>query len=148
MKHTLAHPKPKKISVKAMKKKAWDVFSKYIRLKEVMPNGNTPCFTCGFAYPWKSMQAGHWLSGHHNSVMFDERNVHSQCIRCNIFLHGNLVEYTYEMQRLYSPVILEELKTRNHNATPMKAYEYKELYEEYTEKLQGMDTREQLKNKY
>lgn len=40
------------------------------------------------------MNAGHFYSAGQNSITrFDEDNVHGQCIRCNMHLHGNLAEY-------------------------------------------------------
>lgn len=40
------------------------------------------------------MNAGHYKSaGHNGSIRFNEDNVHGQCVRCNLHLHGNEVNY-------------------------------------------------------
>jgi len=48
------------------------------------------CISCGGVIE----NAGHYLSaGNHSGLRFDEKNVFGQCIRCNKWLHGNLIEY-------------------------------------------------------
>lgn len=40
------------------------------------------------------MNAGHYKSaGHNGAIRFNEDNVHGQCVRCNMHLHGNEVKY-------------------------------------------------------
>jgi len=40
------------------------------------------------------MNAGHFYNvGHYPGLRFDEDNCHGQCVQCNKFLHGNLIEY-------------------------------------------------------
>lgn len=40
------------------------------------------------------MNAGHFFSaGHHTALKFHEDNVHGQCIKCNLYDHGNLLGY-------------------------------------------------------
>jgi len=48
-----------------------------------------PCISC--KAPWEPMfQAGHWLSrGARPELRFDLDNIHGQCCRCNLHLHGN-----------------------------------------------------------
>ena len=59
-------------------------FNKYIRQRDKR------CISCNAP----TENAGHYFSaGNHASLRFDERNVHGQCIRCNKWLHGNLIEY-------------------------------------------------------
>jgi len=139
MKRKLKFAKEKKVSISKLKKRAWRLFSEYIRRKDVMKNGNTACFTCGFAYPWKSMQAGHWLPGRHNAVLFDERNVHPQCVKCNIFLKGNLIEYTYHMQEVYSPLVLSELRMKNYGLKQFRTVELESLIDIYKRKLSELE---------
>ena len=79
----------KKQTVSTMKKKAWAVFSKWIRNRD----GNR-CFTCGKVGEGSGMHAGHYIPRSLSSYLyFDERNVHAQCFRCNIHLFGNADEY-------------------------------------------------------
>ena len=68
-----------KKSLSKIKKKVWQEFSKYIRLRDSDSNGNCSCITCGVVKPYKEMQAGHLLDGRTNSILFDEEIVYSQC---------------------------------------------------------------------
>ncbi len=68
--------------------KATFYFNRYIRERDA----KVGCISCG-SYSGV-MHAGHFFSaGHHAAVRFDERNVNKQCLRCNNFLHGNLLPY-------------------------------------------------------
>lgn len=81
----------------------------------------------------KKMDAGHFIQGRHNSVLFDERNVHAQCQRCNRFLHGNLVPYYEYMLSRYGAKIIEELKTNDSILKKFTREELMEMKKEFTE---------------
>jgi len=67
-------------------KKAQIIFNKWIRERD-KDNG---CISCGA----EVQHAGHYYSqGHHSALRFNEMNVNGQCLRCNNFLHGNLINY-------------------------------------------------------
>ena len=69
-----------------LKKKAQDVFNKWIRERDK----DSGCISCN----GDTQQAGHYFSsGHYSSLTFSELNVNGQCVRCNMFLHGNLIQY-------------------------------------------------------
>lgn len=62
-------------------------FNEYIRNRDE----GKPCISCGRYY---ELQAGHYYSaGHYPELRFDENNVHGQCVHCNMYLSGNLIEY-------------------------------------------------------
>jgi len=48
------------------------------------------CYTCGVQKEISEMQAGH---RHHGKLSLDERNIHCQCVKCNMYLSGNLGAY-------------------------------------------------------
>jgi len=53
-----------------------------------------PCISCG--KPWQlGFQAGHYRSvGSAAHLRFDaDRNLMGQCVKCNMHLHGNLINY-------------------------------------------------------
>jgi hypothetical protein len=81
-------------SYRYLRKIAWDIFSKFIRIKGSDENGMTECYTCGEKLHWKKLQAGHF---HHSKLDFDERNIHKQCVRCNKWLSGNLAIYATKL---------------------------------------------------
>jgi hypothetical protein len=57
------------------------------------------CISCGGA----GSQAGHYIKKSICNLIYQykEKNVHSQCIRCNVYLHGNPVEYRKFMVKTY-----------------------------------------------
>jgi hypothetical protein len=102
----------KKKSLKTIKKKAWTVFSEYIRKKYATKDGYVDCVTCNRVLPWNQMQAGHFIDGRNNTVLFCETGVHPQCMRCNIFLKGNKIEYYKFMQKNFGEEMIDELRFR------------------------------------
>ena len=58
------------------------VFSKYIRLRDAMPNGLCKCISCGRLKPIKEVDAGHYFSRVHMATRFDPFNVHGECKYC------------------------------------------------------------------
>jgi len=104
---------PRKTSTKGLKKKAWSVFSEYIRKRGADENGYTYCCSCGQRSHWRNLQAGHYYHGHSKQSFFDEINVHGQCVKCNHYLSGNLIEYTRFMQDKYTKEQLENLRLRS-----------------------------------
>lgn len=97
--------KPTKTTLSKEKKKTWDAFSKMVRVRDE----GFGCCTCGKWYPWKTMQAGHFIPGRHNAVLFDERNVHGQCYICNIVHKGQGPKYYQFMLRRYGQAVIDEL---------------------------------------
>jgi hypothetical protein len=70
-------------------KEAQAVFNAWIRERDK----NLPCISC------KCSNAGQWHAGHYLSVgarpelRFDPLNVHKQCVHCNLYMSGNLINY-------------------------------------------------------
>lgn len=54
------------------------------------------------------MQAGHFLPGRSDAVLFDDRGVNAQCYRCNILLQGAWPAYYRKMQEMYGQDWIEE----------------------------------------
>jgi len=80
-----------KVTIKSAKKRAWDWFSKMVRLQECDDQGYCTCYTCGKRAFWKGgdMQAGHGIGSRRNSILFERDLVKSQCYRCNVPMGGN-----------------------------------------------------------
>jgi len=132
----------KKTTVSKEKKKAWDLFSIYIRLRDCKRTTRgfeyAYCVTCGETYHFKQLQGGHFLPGRHNSVLFDERNCHAQCHGCNMFKQGNTVKYFRFMQKEYGDKIIEELERLDRETKQFKIYELLELQDEFKKKIEGL----------
>ncbi len=66
-------------------------FHKFIRNRDK----DKPCISCG---KYTTLQAGHYHSAGKNPVVrFNEDNVHGQCLSCNYFKSGDLINYTYNL---------------------------------------------------
>lgn len=90
-------PKKKVYSLKKVKAKAWTAFSLYIRTRDCLKATGTPnlgiCVTCGKQCDIKQLQAGHFIGGRTNSVLFVEDNCFAQCLteESNLTANGESV---------------------------------------------------------
>jgi hypothetical protein len=74
-------------SIPKLTEQAQKVFNAWIRRRDQ----DKSCISCATGQP---EQAGHYLSaGHHGHLRFNEMNVNGQCVRCNLHLHGNGINY-------------------------------------------------------
>jgi 5-methylcytosine-specific restriction endonuclease McrA len=125
----------KKKKVSTSRKKAWEWFSRYIRLRDTLERGSgqyVKCCTCDTVKHWKEMQAGHFIpQAQGNAVRFDERNVHAQCYRCNMNLGGNGPEYYPFMVELYGEEIINELKLLSKTTVKFTASELDDIAADY-----------------
>jgi hypothetical protein len=134
--------KVSKKPTKALKKKVWDMFSIYIRLRDCLKTTGSKeygeCITCDKNLPFKELQAGHFIAGRHNGNLFSERGVHAQCRSCNIIKHGNQLEYRRAVVELYGEGADLELEEE---ARQTKRYSYQDLEEllkHYTEEVKKL----------
>ena len=98
----------KKIDLPKLKKKAQETFNAWIRDRDK----DSGCISCGA----KIDHAGHYFSaGHYSALTFDEMNVHGQCLRCNNFLHGNLISYRMGLVERYGDNAVYELEKQSRN---------------------------------
>lgn len=139
----LKFAKEKKLPLNKLRAKAWATFSIYIRLRDCdkyQKNGMfAPCFTCDSLFHFKELQAGHFIAGRTNAILFDEEGVHAQCMRCNIFLSGNPTEYWEKMLELYGKDKCLEISNRRHNTKKYTAKDYEELIEKYKLKIKEFE---------
>lgn len=138
MKNKLGIPKPKKSEKGKYKKKAWSVFSRYIRMKAQDADGYVKCYTCQTKKPWKDMDAGHGIGGRSNAVLFDERLVKPQCKGCNIFGGG---QYRIFTRKLIDELGLDEYDQMVKNSTtflPLKENDFKDIYEKYKKEMEEL----------
>lgn len=79
-------------------KEAQKAFNQYIRERD----RKKPCVSCG-ALQGVVVRGGNFDSGHYRSrgaaphLAFHTHNCHAQCVKCNRFLNGNIVEYRKEL---------------------------------------------------
>ena len=101
---------------KIAKRKAWDAFSRFIRLRDALKTTGTTtillCYTCDKEYPAFGLgcaQAGHFIEGRGNLVLFDERQVHGQCYNCNVNLKGRWSVYLRKMRLEHGVDLVETM---------------------------------------
>ena len=132
-----------------LKKLAWKTFSEYIRTRDCLKTTKSRdwgvCITCGKTFPFKKLQAGHFIPGRHNANLFSERFVNAQCWQCNApaFLggkNGNALAYRKAMIRMYGENA-EELAEKEANQTiQYKDCDYKEIRKKFKQKLEQLLT--------
>uniref|UniRef100_A0A6M3IFF5 Putative lambda recombination protein n=1 Tax=viral metagenome TaxID=1070528 RepID=A0A6M3IFF5_9ZZZZ len=132
--------KKRKKSPKAkLKKKTWDMFSKYIRMKHANENGYVKCITCGVIKHWREMQASHYIDGRHNAVLFEEDLVHPSCYACNCILHGNKSEYAAFMYKTYGEERVDELRRLSNYSIKYSISDLELLYEKFSKKVEELE---------
>lgn len=110
------------------------IFSKYIRLRDADKNGYCTCCTCSRKFHWKEIQAGHFMSRKHYSTRWDERNVHSQCPRCNIFSQGEQYKYSIFL----GDTVSNELYLKSKEVTKFTSLELQEMIDHYTAEVKRL----------
>jgi len=125
---------PKKLSRSKLVKKLDTVFSKYIRISSADKSGYCTCVTCGVVKHWKEIQAGHFMSRKHYSTRWDERNVKSQCIGCNMFKQGEQYKYSLFLGKDEAEVLY--LKSKE--TVKFTNYELEEMIKNYSDKLKSI----------
>jgi hypothetical protein len=72
------------------------VFNTYIRKRDE----GKPCISCDKVLKPNDINAGHFYSlGAYPNLRFNELNVHNQCIECNLYKHGNVLEYSLRLPK-------------------------------------------------
>ncbi len=106
------------------------IFNKWIRTRD----RDRGCISCSTG---QVEHAGHYFSmGHHKAYCFNEMNTNGQCLRCNNFLHGNLINYRKGLVHRYGEeklLMLENAadlrKVKKWSEFELKAL--RELYKQY-----------------
>ena len=130
----------KKKTISKLKKDAWDAFSKYIRARDcLLTQGSLDygsCITCGRVYPFKELQAGHFVDSRTKPVLFNEDLVHAQCFGCNIKKKGNKDSYTPKMIEIFGiPATVEFLELRHNKDKTWRREELEEILALYQRKF-------------
>lgn len=118
----------RKRSMKALKREADKVFSRFIRHRDTNTEGFGHCVTCNAYAP---LQCGHFVKRQHLAVRFDEMNCNGQCVRCNKWLHGNDGEYAAWIVRHHGDFNLNRLLAAKHQTVKMTRADYEALIERY-----------------
>lgn len=118
------------------------VFQKWVRLRDI----ELDCISCGTQNP-KLWHGGHFKKAEiYSGLIFDERNVHKQCSRCNVFLNGNEGEYRIGLVNRYGKEYVEQLEAdsvikRNYKYTKQELTDIKNFYSEKIKAIERTNNR-------
>jgi len=111
-------------------------FQKWVRLRDEALS----CISCGTDKA-KSWHGSHFYSANlYSGLIFDERNVHKSCDYCNVFLHGNLLEYRKGLIARYGLEYVEQLESISNESRVYK-YTKEELIQikkKYDDKIKSL----------
>ena len=134
MKKSPLRKKSRKLTIPRLRDKVWAVFSLFIRSKGSV-DGFNRCVTCGVTLPITELHAGHFIHGKNKATYLEEDNVHPQCVKCNLYLSGNLLEYYPFMENEYGTIRIEELKIAHKKEHIWKRQDLEDKYVYYKEKV-------------
>lgn len=110
------------------------VFNTFIRVRDK----GKDCISCDSKLDDK-YHAGHYLStGAYPNLRFEETNVHGQCIRCNMHLHGALIPYTEKLPKRIGLDAYYELLEKRKQEKKYTIPEIKELIKLYRDKTKAL----------
>lgn len=122
-------------TVQELMKAAQVVFNKFIRIRDK----DKPCISCGSKLENK-FDAGHYFSsGGHKAVTFDEDNVHGQCVACNQWKHGNLIQYQIGIEQRIGGERLIKLHEKAHQSVKYTRDELRNLIATYKQKIKNLE---------
>lgn len=105
--------KKKLMPLPTLLKKAQTTFNQFVRNRD----RHLGCISCNNGVE----HAGHYFSqGHYSALRFDELNVNGQCVKCNMFLSGNLIWYRKGLVDRYGSSVVEELERRANDVRTYK----------------------------
>jgi hypothetical protein len=132
----------KTYTIGQMKKKAWKVFSEYIRLRDCIASTKKPdlgiCITCNGVFPYTQLQAGHLLDGRIGMNFLDERGVFAQCMICNVWKHGNKEVYIPWFLDHFGKKLFDELTKLKRTPCKWKQTEYEQFIIETKNKIKTL----------
>lgn len=121
-----------------MKSKAWDEFSRFIRIRGCLKATGLAfvgvCITCERKFHIRYLQAGHCFPGRRNAVLLDERLVNPQCRYCNEYKHGEREKYEAAMIKKYGKVKFEKMKIESKKIIHDCDMDFESLAKKYTKK--------------
>jgi hypothetical protein len=130
--------KPRKKSLKVLRKKAWDACSIYVRQFYADSNGMVKCYTCQTVKPITEIQAGHAIGGRSNAVLFDTEIIRPQCVHCNVFMRGQYPIFTLKLIKEHSAEWFERKLNDSRQIIKMYREDYEQLIADFTLKTQQL----------
>jgi len=135
--------KRKDTTITTLKKRLWKIFSIYIRMRDCLETTGTVdhglCCTCKQDYPIGKLQAGHFIPGREDSILFDPACVHAQCYRCNVQRSGEWVKYFRFMEKKYDREFIFNLMEKSEAKCKITPEWIETTAAYYLEKIEEME---------
>ena len=124
----------------------WPTFSRYIRIRDCLATTGTVthgiCCTCGKRKRVSGqgqLQAGHFIPGRYDVILFDEKQVHAQCYRCNMKLQGMWHKYyLFMMNKGYSHEDIQDMIERSEDTVKFVPEWFEQTKEYYEQEIAQM----------
>lgn len=126
--------------ISKLKKELDKYFSQYIRLRYATDLGISTCYTCGKQDHYKRLQAGHFQSRKHTATRWHEYNVQVQCVKCNMFDHGQQWEFGNKLDAQYGKGTSHDLFVLSKTTMKMSRSDYEQeirYYKTHVENLKN-----------
>ena len=123
---------------KKLSKKLDVIFSKYIRWYYADANGYVECYTCGITKPVKEMQCGHFQSRRHYATRWHTDNCKPQCVKCNMFMQGNIWVYGNKLKAEIGDVKFNKLIQLSNSTVKYTQQDYLNMLEYYKKELNNL----------
>ena len=124
------------------RKIAWKWFSLYRRTVSALETMNSiefgRCITCGRIIPVAGNDAGHFIAGRNDAILFEEHACHLQCVECNQMRGGEPEKYREALIDKYGIEEVERLEGLRHSLRKYSAEELRDIADIYRKKYQKL----------
>ena len=110
----------------------------YVRLRDADKSGYASCCSCGVRQHYKKMNGGHYVSRAFKATILNDKNVHAQCVRCNVI--DNLPGYTLFMESTYGEGFHTEMMAAAREHKTWTREELVELRVELRKKIKQLES--------
>lgn len=119
-----------------LKARADKYFSRYIRLRDMIP-GTTlfRCISCGKIYTISKADCGHYINRSHMATRYSEINCNAQCRFCNRFDEGNMSGYRIGLMKKHGKRAVMLLESMKNQTNKISEFEYEAMIQHYKERI-------------
>lgn len=116
-----------------------EIFSKYIRLRDMMSGRVFRCVSCGRVLPIEQADCGHYINRKHMATRFSEVNCNAQCRSCNRFDEGNMSGYRAGLVAKRGETMVTLLEAQRNEARKWEVWEMKAAIEHYKREVKRLE---------
>lgn len=126
-----------KSTVCSYKKTVWDSCALYVKLRDCSNDGMVKCCTCEKVGHYTSFDAGHFVPGRGNEVLYDDTHIFPQCAGCNCKGGGEQYKFGVFLQKKYgySQYDLDEILSMRHRIRKFTLDELRIINKRYKEEI-------------